>query len=103
MAHRAAAKAEQLRKVFAGPMSPAEIQFCRDVQSFIDFAIANGLSFPLVVSTVGHDCNNLARYGMSLEQAEKDAFMPQVSGYQKMTSDDVGQAEEIDDNDASAA
>jgi hypothetical protein len=77
-------------------MSPAEVEFCRDIQGFIEFALRNGLSLPVVLTTVGHDINNLMRYGMSLEEARADVFDPKVSGYARVGSDSVGEAEEIE-------
>jgi hypothetical protein len=78
-------------------MNGGELAFCRDVQGFIQFAIENGLSFAMVVSALGHDANNLARYGFSLEAAKEDAFMPKVSRYSNVSSDSVGEAEEVED------
>lgn len=98
MTHQEASrKAEELRKSWDGPMNGGELAFCRDVQGFIQFAIENGLSFAMVVSALGHDANNLARYGFSLEAAKEDAFMPKVSRYSNVSSDSVGEAEEVED------
>jgi hypothetical protein len=82
---------EALRKHWSGPMSDAEVELLRDMQAFIDFAIRNGLSFPLVVGTLGHDVNGLQRYGYDLNTA---AFLPKVTGYSQINADSVGQSEE---------
>jgi hypothetical protein len=75
-------------------MSGAEIELLRDMQAFMDFAIRNGLSFALVVSTLGHDVNGLARHGLDLETASKEGFGPKVKGYSKIDSSAVGEPEE---------
>jgi hypothetical protein len=85
---------EGLRKRWSGPMSEAEIQLLRDVQAFISFAVSNGLSFPLVVGTLGHDLNGLQRYGFNVKTAEAEGFVPQVTGYSQMDANSVGQSEE---------
>jgi len=72
-------------------MSPTDIEFLRDVQGFIEFGIRNGLSFPAIVSTLGHDINNIARQGFDWRE---DGFGPKVAGYSKLNEDDLGESEE---------
>jgi predicted HD phosphohydrolase len=94
MNKKATELAERLQKHFAGPMTEEEISFLRDAQSFIEFAIRNGLSFALVASTVGHDMNELARDLFDLQQAKARGFHPKVAGYSQVSEDDFGGAEE---------
>jgi hypothetical protein len=85
---------EALRKHWGGPMSKEEIEYLRDTQAFIEFAIRNGLSFSLAVVNVGHDINGLQRYGFDLKAANADGFLPKVTGYSQIDADSVGQTEE---------
>jgi hypothetical protein len=96
MSSKAAEFAEQLRKNFAGPMSDREVEFLRDVQGFVEFAIRNGLSFPMVVSGIMHDFGEIVSAGMDYEKARARGFLPKVTGYSKLTSDDFGQTEEAE-------
>jgi len=86
-----AARAQQ---ALGGPMSEEQIRFLRDVQAFIDFAIQNGRTFASVLIALGHDANNLARYGFDLTMAEADFFTPMVAGCSELSPDDVGESPE---------
>jgi len=88
---------QALRKIFTGPMSEDEIEILRDIQGMIEFAIRNGLSFAMVVSTLGHDVNGIARHGLSLKDARAHGFVPKVTGYSKYTQDAVGEPDEPDE------
>src|SRR6266478_741982 len=77
--------ADRLRKNFSGPMSAEEIEFLRDVQGMIEFSIRNGLSFPVVASTLHHDLNEIARDLFSLKDAKARGFWPKVTGSSKLT------------------
>jgi hypothetical protein len=79
---------ENLRKMWGGPISEAELSFLRDVQGFIEFCIRNGLSFLTVATTLGHDINGLARNGFVFPPA--DGFLPKVTGYFEVNAADVG-------------
>ncbi len=63
MNEKAAELAEQLQKQWSGPMNEAEVALLKDVQAFIEFALRNGLTFPMVMSTLAHDVNEVARDG----------------------------------------
>jgi hypothetical protein len=91
MSAKAAELADRLRKNFEGPMSGEEIEFLRDAQAFIEFAIRNGLNFPVVVANLSHDFNNLSREGFDLSAK---SFLPKVAGYSKITSEDFGDSED---------
>lgn len=93
MSEKEAALADRLKSHFAGPMSAQEVDFLRDVQAFIEFAIRNGLNFPVVVANIGHDLNNLSREGFDLSEAKAKGFLPKVAGYSRITSDDFGDSE----------
>lgn len=90
MAEKSAELAERLRQGFMGPLSEKETEFLRDVQGFIEFAIRNGLSFPMIVASVGHDFNNLSREGFDLSAVKATGFLPKVTGYSKISADDFG-------------
>jgi hypothetical protein len=91
---KAAEHAERLKKSWAGPMSQQEIEFLRDVQGFIEFAIRNGLSFPMVVGALGHDVNSLAQHAFDLNATKATGFHPKVTGYSKLMAEDFGESEE---------
>ena len=75
-------------------MSDQEIEFLRDVQAAIEFGIRNGLSFPMVAANIGHDFNNLAHEMFDLSAAKAKGFLPKVTGYSKITSEDFGDSED---------
>ena len=78
---------EALRKDFGGPISKTEVKFLRDVQGFIDFAIENGLSFPLVVGALSGDIAHIAQCGFSIEDARQNGWLPKVTGYSEVNSE----------------
>lgn len=94
MAEKSAKLAEGLRQGFVGPLSEKETEFLRDVQGFIEFAMRNGLSFPMIVASVGHDFNFISREGFDLSAAKAAGYLPKVTGYSKVTSEDFGGSEE---------
>ena len=75
-------------------MSQQEIEFLRDVQGYIDFAIRNGWSFPMVVGGIGHDIDHIARHMGDLDAAKATCFVPKVSGCSKLRAEDFGESEE---------
>jgi hypothetical protein len=87
-------QAAGLRKTFSGPMSTGEVEILQDMQAFIDFAIRNGLSFPMVVASLGHDVNGLARCGFDLAAMRSTGFTPKVTGYRNTTPDDFDESDE---------
>jgi hypothetical protein len=91
---KAAEHADRLRKSWAGPMSQQEIEFLRDVQGFIEFAIRNGLSFPMVVGGICHDVNAIAQHAFDLNATKATGFLPKTTGYSKLMAEDFGESEE---------
>jgi hypothetical protein len=85
-----------LREMNGGPMSESEVEFLRDIQGIIDYAMRNDLGFALVVSMLGHDVNGIAQYGFSIDSALADCFLPQVSGFAGSHADSVGAPEDSD-------
>jgi len=85
--------AEKLKQAYGGPMSEEEVQFFRDMQAFIDFAVRNGLSFLPTMATLSHDLHGLNRWGFDLEEAKRQMFSPRVSGYSQIDSDSFGEPE----------
>lgn len=92
-------KLEELQRKFGGPASRDEIEVLEDIKAFIDFGLRNGLSFRSMMTTLGHDINGLYRYGFDLEEAKKDAFLPQSHGYSQIDEDSVGEVEEPVESD----
>ena len=97
MNQKAADLAERLSKPFTGPMTAEDVDFLKDVQAMIDFAVDNGLTFPMVVSALCSDMNELARDGFDLGKAKSRGFLPKVEGYSKLSSDDFGESGYEDD------
>lgn len=65
---------ESLKRPFtAGPMTEQEIAYLRDTQGFIEFAIRNGISFPMAVGAIAHDVNAILR--------GEQGVLPKVAGY----------------------
>lgn len=89
------ASVEELQKNFSGPMTAIEIEFVRDVQGFLEFALRNGLGFPLVLTVLSHDVNNLLR-GMKIDGSGSDRFTPMVTGYANIDANAVGEPEETE-------
>ncbi len=94
MVEKSAELAERLRQDFVGPLSEPEVEFLRDVQGFLAFAIHNGLSFPMIAAVVGHDFDKVLRAGFDLSAAKAEGFKFKVAGYSKISEDDFGGDEE---------
>ena len=94
MSKQATEQAEQLRRSFAGPMSEEDLRFLRDMQGFIEFGIRNGLSFPAVAASLGHDLNEVARAGFDLGAAKRTGVALRVAGYSAVTAEMFGEAAE---------
>lgn len=88
---------EALRRTYGGPMTEKEVEFLRDVQGFIEYGIRNGLSFPLILGTLGHDVNGMARFGYSLDEMQAGFFAPKTGGFAESSANAVGAPEESDD------
>ena len=78
-------------------MSEKEVEFLRDIQGIIDYAIRNDLGFALVVSMLGHDVNGIAQYGFDLDAALTDCFLPKTSGFAGSHADSVGAPDDSDE------
>lgn len=85
---------EELRKAYSGPMSEEEVEILHDIEAFIAFAIRNGLSFPMVVGTLGHDINGLARTGFDLAAMRAAGVQAKVTRYRHTTPDDFGDSDD---------
>lgn len=85
----------KIRRTFEGPMNERQQQFLRDLAAFAEYAIRNGLSFPMAVSTIVHDVNGIVQTGF--EFSDQSHFLPKVSGYSSLDEDSVGQSEEASD------
>lgn len=94
MNEKAAELAERLRKPFSGPMTEEEVEFLRNAQAAIEFAIRNGLNFATIVSSLGQDLNEILRNGFDLSKVKAQGFLPKVTGYSKITEEDFAEAEE---------
>ena len=80
-------------KHYGGPMSAAEVQFLRDVQAWIEFAIRNGLSFHAAMVYLSHDWDEFTRSGFDFNTVMKRGFLPRVTGFSEANADAVGAAE----------
>ena len=87
-------KIDDICQNFTGPISEDERQVLEDIKAFIEFTLRNGLSFPSIVSAIGHDINGICRYGFDLAEAEKDVWCPKTRGYSKISEESVGEVEE---------
>jgi hypothetical protein len=94
MNQKVAELVERLSKPFTGPMTSEDLDFLKDVQAMIDFAVNNGLTFPMVVSALCSDMNELARDGFDLRKSRSRGFVPKSEGYSKLSSDDFGESDE---------
>ncbi len=94
MNQKAAELAEQLGKHLSGPMTEEEVEFLRNAQAAIEFAIRNGLSFATIVSSLGHDLNEISRELFDLKKAKARGFRPKVAGYSKLSEEDFAESEE---------
>ncbi len=86
--------AERLRRPFTRPMTPDDVEFLKDAQAMIEFAISNGLTFPMVVSALCSDFNELARDGFDLRRSRSRGFAPKSEGYSKLACEDLADLDE---------
>ncbi len=96
MTEKTVEMAERLRRPLSGRMTEQQVEFLRDAQAAIDFAIRNGLSFAAIVTAVASDLNEVTREGYDLGKAKARGFVPRVTGYSKLTPDDLGMPDELD-------
>lgn len=87
---------ERLRKSWTGPMTEPQLAFLRDAQGFIEFAIRNGLTFPMVVAALLSDLNDIARDGFDYEKAQSRGFQPKVTGYHELSTAEFGESDEVE-------
>ena len=85
--------AERLKKHWTGPISLQELAFLHELQGFIEFAIDNGLSFPMVISALGHDVNEIF-VTAKLDKALANGFHPQTTGYRELDVGSFGENKE---------
>ena len=85
---------ETIRERFTGRMSAQEVAFLDDVRGFIDYAVRNGMSFPMVAAVLSPDINETFRFGVDMDAAKAREFRPKVAGYSRITPDSCGQGEE---------
>jgi hypothetical protein len=94
MNKNAAELADSLKRQWSGPMTEKEVNFLRDFEGLVEFAIRNGLTFPMVMAAIGNDVNEVFRHGLSIDKALASGFRPQTSGYRELTDDSFGESEE---------
>ncbi len=94
MNEKAAELADRLREHFSGPMKEDEVEFLRDIQAAIEFAIRNGLSFATIVGAIFHDVEEIHRNLFDLNRAKARGFLPKLAGYSKFKEEDFGGEEE---------
>ena len=86
-----------LRQVNGGPMSENELEYLRDIQGIIDYAIRNDLGLALVVGVLVQDLAGLAGYSFDLDESRADGFRPRISGFAGSDADSVGAPEDAND------
>jgi hypothetical protein len=74
-------------------MSEQEVAFLDDLQGFISYAVATGMSFPMVATILSQDINELFRFGFDMDAAKAREFRPKVAGYARITPDSFGQGD----------
>jgi hypothetical protein len=84
---------ERLRQAAGRFPSEAEREFLLDLRGFIEFGLSNGLTFSTILGTIGHDVNEIARSGFDLGSAKRSGFLPKVTGYASLATQDAGQTE----------
>ena len=67
------AKLQEALQTYDGPLSPEQIQTLRDMQGWMEYGIANGLSMKSILTALAHDANGII--------AEMPFFRPEVTGY----------------------
>jgi hypothetical protein len=80
---------EALKQSFGGTMSEEQVATLRDMQAWIEFCVANGISFLAAVGTLAHDVNGILTY--------QDAkwFVPKTHGYSRIMSESPEQLSEM--------
>jgi hypothetical protein len=68
-------KLKDMLRSYGGPLSPEQIGLLRDLQGWIEYGIANGLSQKSILSVLAEDANGVL--------AEVPLFVPKVTGYAK--------------------
>jgi hypothetical protein len=62
----------------SGPMNEQQVSLLRDMQTFLEFCIQNGLSFQRAMGVLAHDVNGILA---PESYFERGIFVPQVKGY----------------------
>ncbi|HEX4794362.1 MAG TPA: hypothetical protein VH370_11250 [Humisphaera sp.] len=71
-------------------VSAADLEFLKDLDAILDFALRNGLTFNSVLLFIMHDIPTIAKYGSVQEAADKDFFTPKLKGWAQTNIDEVG-------------
>ena len=94
MSQTTPASADLIRERFTGRMNEQQMAFIEDLQGFIEYAVQNGLSFPMLATIISHDVNELFRFGFDMEAAKARGSKLKTAGYSRITPDSFGQGEE---------
>ena len=70
MSQTTPASADLIRERFTGRMSEQEVAFLDDIRGFIDYAVRNGMSFPMVAAVLSQDINESFRFGFDMDAAK---------------------------------
>lgn len=74
----------------------SEKAFLRDMDSLVDYAVRNGITFLTLIRPMLHDVSELKGYDWSLEKAAADSFLPAVTGWAERNLQPAGQSEELE-------
>ena len=83
-----------IRERFTGRMSEQEVAFLDDVRGFIDYAVRNGMSFPMVAAVLSQDINELFHFGFDMEAAKARGPKLKTVGFSRITPDSFGPGDE---------
>jgi len=88
-------EADDLQRAYTGRMRPEEVEFLEDMKGFIDYCIANGMSFAMALLALAHDVNGVLHYGASVREALGASLKPRAAGFAGYDSECVGEPEEV--------
>jgi len=86
--------ADRIRERFLGRMSEQEVAFLDDLRGFIDYAVRNGMSFPMVAAVLSQDINESFRFGFDMDAAKARGPKLRTAGFSRITPDSFGPGDE---------
>ena len=83
-----------IRERFTGRMSAQEVAFLDDLQGFISYAVASGMSFPMVAAVLSQDLNETFRFGFDMDATKARGSKLKTAGFSRITPDSFGPGDE---------